>query len=94
MGVYLVTWDINKARQNYAQARQALITHLERYDHIKDQGLDSVWFISGDSTADQIDADVRTKLDNNDRLVVTRLVSGQHQGWLDPSVWKWINARL
>jgi len=76
------------------QARQALITHLERYDHIKDQVLDSVWFLSSNSTADQIDADVRTKMDDNDRFVVTKLVNGQHQGWLSKNVWDWIRTRL
>jgi len=93
MGVYLVTWDINKARANYAQARQNLIDHLSRYDHKKDPGLDSVWFLSSNSTADQINADILTKLDNNDRLIVTKLVNGQRQGWLAQDVWDWINAR-
>lgn len=94
MSVYLVTWDLNKEKPNYAQARTALITHLSRYDYIKDSGLDSVWFLSSNYSADQIDADIRTKLDTNDRLVVTKLVSGQHQGWLAQNVWDWINARL
>ena len=89
MSVFLVTWDLNKQRSNYSQARQALISHLERYDRIKDQGLDSVWFLSSTSTADGIHADLRTKLDDNDRIIVTKLVSGQHQGWLDTDVWKW-----
>lgn len=94
MSVFLVTWDINKARSNYAQARQNLIDHLSRYDHIKDPGLDSVWFISSNASANVIEADVRTRLDNSDRLIVTKLINGDHQGWLDPDIWKWINARL
>lgn len=32
--------------------------------------------------------------DSDDRLIVTKLVFGQHQGWLDKKVWDWINARL
>jgi hypothetical protein len=32
-------------------------------------------------------------MDDNGRLVVTKLVSGQYQGWLDPDVWKWVNPR-
>lgn len=94
MSVYLVTWDLNKEKPNYGQARQNLISYLERYEHIKDPGLDSVWFISTTWSADQVDADVRTKLDDNDRLVVTQLVSGQHNGWLSKGIWTWINARL
>lgn len=94
MGVYLVTWDINKARANYAQVRQNLINHLSRYDHIKDPGLDSVWFLSSNSTASVINADIRTRLDNNDRLIVTKLVNGQHDGWLAKTVCDWVNARI
>ncbi|MEP9372566.1 hypothetical protein [Mesorhizobium sp. KR1-2] len=94
MAVYLVTWDLNKQKTNYNQARQALIDHLSRYDHMKDPGLDSVWFISSTASADALDADARTRMDTNDRLMVTKLVGGQHQGWLNADVWKWINARL
>lgn len=94
MGVFLVTWDLNKQRTNYNEARQALVTHLARYNHIKDPGLDSVWFIESSATADAVSEDILTKMDKNDRLIVTKLVSGQHQGWLDKSVWNWINPRL
>jgi len=94
MPVFLVTWDLNREKPNYNQARDRLIQHLSRYQHIKDPGLDSVWFVSSTSSADQIDADVRTQMDNNDRLFVTKIVSGQHQGWLAKNVWEWINARI
>ncbi|MFK4538029.1 hypothetical protein ABIA00_006212 [Bradyrhizobium ottawaense] len=94
MAVFLVTWDLNKQKSNYNQARQTLIDHLSRYNHIKDPGLDSVWFIQSSGTADAVSADVRSKMDDNDRVIVTKLVDGQQQGWLDKDVWTWINARL
>ncbi|HEV2575131.1 MAG TPA: hypothetical protein VGU72_25580 [Beijerinckiaceae bacterium] len=94
MSVYLVTWDLNKQKTNYAQARQNLIDHLTKYDHKKDPGLDSVWFISSTASADGISAEIQKHLDNNDRVIVTKLVSGNHQGWLSKDVWDWINARI
>jgi hypothetical protein len=94
MSVYLVTWDLNKQGANYSQARQNLISYLSHYEHIKDSGLDSVWFISSAASADALDADIRIRMDTNDRLIVTKLVSGQHQGWLSKNVCDWINARL
>lgn len=94
MAVFLVTWDLNKQKSNYNQARQNLIDHLARYNHVKDPGLDSVWFIESAATADAVSADVRTKMDDKDRVIVTKLVRDQHQGWLDKDVWDWINARL
>ncbi|WP_247412263.1 hypothetical protein [Bradyrhizobium sp. 23] len=94
MGVYLVTWDLNKQKSNYSQARQNLIDHMSRYPHVKDQGLDSVWFIQSASTADTLDSDIRQHMDTDDRLMVTKLVNGQHQGWLSQNTWDWINPRL
>lgn len=95
MAVYLVTWDLNKEKPNYAEARKQFIAHLERYENTKDSGLDSVRFVSTNWTAEQVSTDLRTKLDKNDRIFVTKLgVSGNHQGWLSQRVWDWINDRL
>lgn len=94
MAVYLITWDLNKQKPNYNQARQYLVEHLTQYEHIKDPGLDSVWFINSTASADTLDAEIRKRLDTNDRLIVTKLVRGQHQGWLAQNTWNWINARL
>ena len=94
MAVYLVTWDLNKEKPNYSAARTEFIKHLERYENKKDPGLDSVRFVSTNWTANEIDKDLREKLDSNDRLFVTKLISGNHQGWLAKDVWEWINARL
>lgn len=69
MAVYLVTWELNKERPNYAQARQALITQLEKFNYTKDPGLDSLWFVSTDWTAQQVSDYVQPSLDKNDRLL-------------------------
>lgn len=94
MAVYLVTWNLNQEKANYASAREAFIKQLEAYASIKDAGLESVRFISSTSTADQISVNLRQKLDKNDRLVVTKLNRGEHAGWLSQTVWSWIEARL
>ena len=94
MAVYLVTWDLNKEGAGYSQARRNLVTALSRYDHIKDQGLDSVWFLSTSWSAERVSNDLTQHIDTNDSLIVTKMVSGTHQGWLAKSTWDWINARL
>jgi hypothetical protein len=94
MSVYLVTWDLNKERSGYAQARANLIARLGQYEHIKDSGLDSVWFLSTDWSASEIDTDLRKHMDSDDRIIVTKLASGEYQGWLDQKIWDWINTRL
>ncbi|MBR7522961.1 MULTISPECIES: hypothetical protein [Pseudomonas] len=93
MSVYMVTWNLNK-ESNYTQARKAFIDHLERYQNCKDAGLESVRWISADITADQLSQDLRTKLDDNDSIFVSKLTAGNHQGWLNKATWDWINARL
>lgn len=94
MAVYMVTWNLNKERGNYAQARQAFIQHLDRYQSISDPGLESVRWVNSAATANQVSDDLRLKLDNNDRIFVTRVNADQHQGWLHKDIWDWINARL
>lgn len=94
MSVYLVTWDLNKEKSNYAAARNVFLTTLNDFDNIRDPALDSVRFISTPWSADQVSNHLRTGLDNNDRIVVTKMVSGEHQGWLHQDVWTWIDARL
>lgn len=92
--VYLVTWDLNREKPNYTQARREFIAHLEQFEHKKDPGLDSVWFISTSRSEDAVDEFLRRKLDTNDRLIVTRLVTGQYQGWLSKATWEWIDPRV
>ena len=92
--VYLITWDLNREKPNYATARANFIARLNEYESIKDAGLDSVRFVSTNWIARKVSDDLRKNLDDNDRIMVTKLVSGNHQGWLDEKVWDWINARL
>lgn len=94
MSVYVITWNLNNERQNYDSARRSFIQHLERYENTKDSALESVRWISTSSTAEQVLKDLLTKLDGNDRLFISKLTSGNHQGWLSKQVWDWINARL
>lgn len=94
MAVFVVTWNLNKERSGYDQARREFIAHLERYDNVKDTGLETVRWISTTNTAEDISAFLRQKLDTNDRLFISKLSSGQHQGWLDTATWAWIKARL
>jgi hypothetical protein len=94
MSVYIVTWNLNKERSNYPAARSAFIELVENYPMKADTGLESVRFIESSQSADQISNYLRQALDDNDRLLVSKMNSGQHQGWLSKDTWDWINARL
>jgi hypothetical protein len=94
MSIFLITWDLNKEKPNYDQARQKLLSYLSRYDHIKDTGLDSVWFVSSSDSAEVVDLGVRANMDSNGRLVVIELLVGHYAGWLSANVCSWIHERL
>ncbi|MGO4128797.1 hypothetical protein AB4Z01_30685 [Inquilinus sp. YAF38] len=94
MSVFMVTWNLNKEGENYNKSRGEFIKQLENYDHMKDKDLNSVYFISTTSAADEIGNFLREKLDGNDCLVVARMSRGGYQGWLSKAVWDWIGARL
>lgn len=94
MTVYIVTWNLNREKPNYAEARKAFLEQLNHYQNIQDSGLESVRWISTSDTADQIDQFLRRKMDGNDRLFVSAVKRNEHQGWLDQKTWDWINSRL
>ncbi|EVT71434.1 hypothetical protein X548_02900 [Stenotrophomonas maltophilia 5BA-I-2] len=94
MSIYVVTWNLNKERSNYDAARRQFIQHLERYPNAQDGGLESVRWVQSSGTAQQLSDDLRQKLDNNDRLFVSKLTAGEFGGWLNKDVGSWINARL
>ena len=93
MPAYVVTWELNREKPNYNAARDAFVKHIDRYTHVKDNGLDSVRFISTSWTATQIRDDLKTKLDANDRLFICQINKGQNDGWLDKAVWDWITSK-
>ncbi len=95
MAVYLVTWDLNKEKPNYGAARGEFIARISRYEHIKDNGLDSVWFVDTSWSASEVNTDLKLALDDNDRLIVVQIHKNTgHSGWLHKDTWQWLEARM
>lgn len=67
MAVYLVTYDLNSPGQNYERLYEA----IKQYQYCK--GLESVWFISSNSSASAIRDYLRQHIDGNDKLFVSSL---------------------
>ncbi|ALN93760.1 hypothetical protein [Lysobacter gummosus] len=80
MTAFVITWNLNKERENYAQARKDFIAHLERHANVGESGMESVRWISTTYSVDQICNDLRTKMDKNGRIFVSQVVSGTHHG--------------
>lgn len=94
MSVFVVTWNLNREGAGYDRKRAALMAAFDAYDCIGDRGLESVRFVSSAQTVQQLGDQLRSRLDGNDRLFVSRLHRGCHWGSLTPEVWTWLAERL
>lgn len=99
MSVYLVTWDLNKEGTAYDKARELLLKGIHMYKDVKHHSsLDSVRFISTQSTADQIYKYLKDNkyIDSDDMIVVSKMEKGAdtNEGNLGQDLWTWINARV
>lgn len=88
MTVYCVSYDLNKTGQNYSAL----------YDELKASpgwwhNLDSTWLVSTQESADQLCDRLLRHLDQNDRLLVIKVVK-PFQGFLTEKAWEWIRVHV
>jgi hypothetical protein len=83
--VYLITYDLNKTGQNYNGLYEA-IKKLGSWWHY----LDSNWLVETDFNAAQISNLLNAQIDQNDSLLVIRVLK-DYNGWLTQDAWDWIN---
>lgn len=94
MNVHLVVWAMAEDRPNHDESRAAFVAHLDRYEGVGDPELEGIRFVSTELTAGQVSADLHSKLDPGDRLIVAQVMEGSYCGVLDKSVWEWTEARV
>lgn len=94
MNVHLVVWVMNEEKPDYDASYAAFVAHLDRYESVGDPELDSIRFVSTPLTAGQVTADLRSKLDDADKLVVAQVTEGSYCGWLSKNVWEWTEPRV
>lgn len=86
--VYCISYDLNRAGQDYSGL----------YQKIKECGtwwhyLDSTWLLSSSKTAQQIYNHVKGSIDNNDRILIIK-VTNEYQGYLTKEAWEWIRKHV
>jgi len=94
MAVYLVSWNLNKEKTTYNQARDAFFALIKQYPYAYDSNLDSVVFIQTEQPAQQLYTQLGAVLDKNDRILITQMTRGAYVGWLNQDVVNWLNARV
>lgn len=94
MNVHLVVWVMNEEKPDHDAAHAAFVAHLDRYESVGDPDLESIRFVATPLTAGQVTADLRTRLDASDKLIVAQVMEGTYCGWLHKDVWAWTEARV
>lgn len=88
MTVYCVSYDLNKSGQNYAALYNELKASLSWWHQ-----LDSTWLIHTNESADQLSSRLLRHLDQNDRLLVIKVVR-PYQGFHTEQAWQWIRQHV
>lgn len=86
MANYLVTYDLNKAGQNYSDLYNALKSY-PKWAH----PMDSVWFLKTTKSPKSIAEHLHSCMDSNDELFVCK-ITADNFGWLDDKFWKFLNS--
>lgn len=89
MAAYIVTYDLQKAGQNYHCLKEKL-ENFPRHWHM--QG--SVWIIESGKTAHSIRNDLMSCLDRNDNLLVAKLQGEAAWSGFKPNESEWIKSIL
>lgn len=88
MTVYCVSYDLNKAGQNYSKLYQELESSSGYWHY-----LDSTWLISTTENSKQLSERLLKHIDQNDTLLVIG-VTKDYSGWLTKKAWEWINIHV
>ncbi len=93
MNKYLITWNFNKEGVTYVETRRAFYALLNNgFAWTEDPNLESVVFVKTNYSAKDCFDYLGKVLDPNDRICVTKIITGQYTGWLDKSVIVWLES--
>ena len=88
--VCLISYDLNKSGQDYNSL----------YEAIKDASngvwwhyLDSTWIIQSHLTIEQVSDKVKSKMDDNDSLLVIE-IKNNYSGWLPKDAWEYLREAV
>lgn len=87
--IYIISYDLKNPGQDYTSLYEA-IKSCGDWQH----PLESMWFLSTNSSADNIYNIIKPCLDNNDLLFISELNVKNRQGWMAKSCWDWINSHI
>lgn len=87
--LYLVTYDLNKPRQNYPELFEALKSKRVWWHH-----LDSTWIVKSNEDIETFTDRIQKEMDNNDSLLVVEITNDNYKGWLTQKAWNWLEKKM
>ena len=90
MAVYMITYDLNSAGQDYENVIKAI---KDASTGVWCSYWKSSYLIKSNLTVQQVSDMITPHLDSNDRLLVIE-VNKNYQGWLSEKQWKYINENI
>lgn len=88
MAVYSVSYDLNKAGQNY----EGLINEIRTFNGYR-KVMKSHWFVCHNGNAAQVYEKLKKHLDKNDHILIMEATKNYH-GCLPNEVWDWLKRHL
>jgi CRISPR/Cas system-associated endoribonuclease Cas2 len=87
--LYLVTYDLNKPKQDYEKLFSAL-KHTETWWH----HLDSTWLVKSSETIEDFANRIKKEIDQNDSLLIVEITKDSYKGWLTQKAWDWLKNNI
>lgn len=84
--MYLITYDLNKAGQNYNALYEQIQT-APKWIHL----MESVWLIYTNESVALWQQKLKKVMDDNDNLFIVNITKQTQNGWLPQNKWDWIN---
>lgn len=89
MHVLLITYVLRNQFKDYTPLFEAIKSNSAKWWHY----VDTAWIVQTSLTADQYAHKLYPFIENPDYLLVVRIMN-EHQGWLPPKAWDWINSLI
>lgn len=86
MNTLIISYDLKRQNTNYEQLYET-IKEANGWWHY----LDSFWIIVSEKNASQWADILKSKIDNDDSLIIIEVQKGSTNGWLPQRAWDWIN---
>lgn len=89
--IYLIVYDLNQPGQDHEAVDNLIRSTWSNGAAIRI--LQSTWLVQSSMSAQQVSDKVRTVMDENDSIMVSKVEAGSGQayaGWLPKTVWHWL----